>query len=757
MVLKAEYAFLEGAGTTAADSSGNGNTLSLPASITWVPGYSGGGIATSGTAGSVGGSVTPFTTTPASWTLLGWVKLTGATADYQSMFESLAPLGNSLYVEFNTGLALDVFVRTTENSSVELNHSTSFAAGVWRHIAVTFDATAGTVNLYVDGVLSQSKAAPPGSVALNGRPLYIGGGAAQPGRMAVDDVRIYDTALTGAEIATALATPAGPSGLPLSGAATATSDATGAITVTTLSLPPLELGGVATATSATGGTGAMALATPTGKPFVTSRSGRRFLDQNGQTILLKGDAPWSALANTTPAQWVTYCDYLASVGFNVAILDLVPTPVGGGAYTRAEAATYDGLKPFVTWTDWSVVNEDYWARVDNFVATAAARGISLLLVPAYAAQGATGNNAAVLAAQTTAKQTAFGTFLGNRYKGSPNILWTHGGDWGTEFGRTPSSATQWAAYAPAYLAVQAAIKAAGDTHLWTSHGAPRPTFDSADPSTLGGLSYDIPQTRGFYDFEFGYTYQPTYAFPLRARTVTPTLPVIYGEGNYSTENNTGGPATTNETLRRSLLWAYTYGCAGDIMGTELWRGQSGWVSSLPRAAFTEAKAIHQAFEEIDWWTLVPDTANTFLTSGQGTKPTSGSQDFNGVDVLESTYATASVSADGLLGVVYVPTGRAFTVNLAKLGLDPTCYRVDPANGAKTAVPVTGSFTSPGANSAGQTDWLYVFKASPVAGGSGVGIWDGSAVVQSSMALWDGTAEIPVALTLWDGTAEIPVG
>lgn len=754
-ILQAEYAFLEGAGTTSADSSGNGRTLTLPGTITWVAGYTGGAIATSGTTGSVGGSVVPFATTPTSWTVLGWVKLTGATTDYQSMFESVAPLGNSFYVEFNTGLALDVFVRTTENTAVELNHSTSFVAGVWRHIAVTFDATTATVNLYVDGVLSQSKSSPPGAVALDGRPLYIGGGAAQPGQMAVDDVRIYDGALTGAEIATALATPAGPNGLQLTGAATATSNAAGAITVQTLTSPPLEVTGAATATSSTNGP-VVQVITPTGKPFITSHVGRRFLDQNGQTILLKGDAPWSALANTTPTQWVTYCDYLASMGFNVAIVDLVPTPVGGGAYTRAEGATYDGLKPFVTWTDWSVVNEAYWARVDNFVATAAERGISLLLVPAYASQGAAGNNGAVLAAQTTAQQTAFGTFLGNRYKGSPNVLWSHGGDWGTEFGRTPSSATQWAAYAPAYLAVQAAIKAAGDTHLWTSHGAPRVTFESSDPATLGGLSYDIPQTRGFYDFEFGYTYQPTYNFPVRARSVTPNLPVIYGEGNYSTENNTGGPATTNETLRRSLLWAYTYGVAGDIMGTELWRGQSGWVSSLPRAAFSEARAIHQAFEEIDWWTLVPDTTNAFLTSGQGVKPTSGSQDFNGVDVLESSYATASVSANGLLGVVYVPTGRSFTINLAKLGLEPTCYRVDPANGAKTNVPVTGSFTNPGTNSAGQTDWLYVFKASPLTGGSGIGYWDGVSTVQSAVSVWDGAAEIPVTVTLWDGSSEVPV-
>lgn len=682
MALKVEYAFSEGAGATAADSSGNGKNLAL-IGATWTTGHTGGGIVT---ATAPGGTVTPFDAAPTSFTLAAWVKVTGPTSDYQSFFESVGT-DNSLYAEFNTGLALGIFVRTGPSTSVEVNHSSNFVAGTWYHVAYTFNAALASVTLYVNGVLSQTKSAPAGVVNLHQRPMYVGGSVGEPARVTLDDVRMYDNALTLAEIVTIRDTPAtgvapGPTPLSVTGSASAT---------TSTGTAPMTL---------SGGTA------PVVHRYVTGRTGRHFVDQSGVPILLKGDSPWSALANTTPAQWATYCAYLASVGFNAAILDLAPTPVGGGAYARAEAATYDGLKPFTSWTDWTTVSEPYWARVDTFVATAASQGISLLLVPAYAAQGATGNNAAVLAAQPLAKVAAFGTFLGNRYKTAANVLWAIGGDWGTAWGNTPTSATTWAAYAPAYATLQAAVKAAGDAHMWTVHGSPRPASTSTD-----GLSYDVPQTRGLYDFDFGYTYQPTYNFPVRALAVTPDLPVIYGEGNYASENNTGGPPTTNESLRRALLWAYSLGVAGDFMGTEQWRGQTGWVSAIPRTAFTEAQKIHETFEGIDWHRLVPD-AGLFLTSGAGTKPTTGTQDAAGVDVLESTYATASLVSDGSLAVVYVPTARAFTVDLNRLGTSPMVFRVDPTTGATTMTAATTSITSAGPNASGATDWLYVFKALP---------------------------------------------
>lgn len=442
--------------------------------------------------------------------------------------------------------------------------------------------------------------------------------------------------------------------------------------------------------------------------FVSTVSGRHFLDQNGDPVLLKGDSPWTAMANTTPAQWETYCAYLASRGFNAIILDLVPLPAGGGPEARAQAETYDGLKPFTSFSDWSTASGAYWSRVDTFVATAETYGLSVALVPAYASQGSIGAAVDVLDGQTTTQIQGYGTFLGNRYKAAPNILWFLGGDFGAPPGSSPTNEAIWADYSDTYVTLHDAIVATGDAHLWTGHLA---AVLTAFPT--GGISWDNAATRSQADYEFAYSYQVTHPVIRRARATSPK-PVIFGEGNYSGENNWAGPATTNETLRRALLWSYSSGAAGDFMGTEQWRGASGWVSSIPRTAFVHAQHIHEAFESVAWWKLEPDVSNVFLTSGQGTSPTSGTQEDGHVDPLESTYATAARANDGTVAVVYVPTGRSFTIDTAKLGASPTGVRVDPTDGTTTAFTVTSSYTSPGNNAAGQSDWIYLFEASPLA-------------------------------------------
>jgi hypothetical protein len=70
----------------------------------------------------------------------------------------------------------------------------------WVHLAATYDGD--TIRLYVDGELEAS-ADGPSSVGTNNDPLGIGAGADgfRPLEGALDDARIYDRALSGAEIA----------------------------------------------------------------------------------------------------------------------------------------------------------------------------------------------------------------------------------------------------------------------------------------------------------------------------------------------------------------------------------------------------------------------------------------------------------------------------------------------------------------------------------------------------------------------------
>ncbi len=76
----------------------------------------------------------------------------------------------------------------------------------WTHVAAVYDAGPGEVRFYIDGALVATKARSAGYVEVNA-PLYLGAnpfvtiGGSYPFRGALDEVRVWSTARTGAEIA----------------------------------------------------------------------------------------------------------------------------------------------------------------------------------------------------------------------------------------------------------------------------------------------------------------------------------------------------------------------------------------------------------------------------------------------------------------------------------------------------------------------------------------------------------------------------
>ena len=79
----------------------------------------------------------------------------------------------------------------------------------WTHLAATFDAT--TIRLYVNGT-QVATAARAGNLTTSSGSLRLGGNSLWGEWFAgqLDDVRVYDKALTAAQIQSDMATPAGP-------------------------------------------------------------------------------------------------------------------------------------------------------------------------------------------------------------------------------------------------------------------------------------------------------------------------------------------------------------------------------------------------------------------------------------------------------------------------------------------------------------------------------------------------------------------
>lgn len=198
--LIAHYAFDEGSGSQAGDSSGNGKSASLAGSPTWTAGSVGGALDFNGSnyAMSVGSVSVPSTFSVSAWVKPSANPEVGAFAD--RIVESAYNTGFAL-TYYNNGLQR-VFMLSVKGNPLFANAPVPL--GQWTHVTATFDGSVAKV--YVNGNLDASDdfsgLVSPGSTNM---PIYIGTYFNAPGELAgfrgsIDDVRVYDRALSSSEV-----------------------------------------------------------------------------------------------------------------------------------------------------------------------------------------------------------------------------------------------------------------------------------------------------------------------------------------------------------------------------------------------------------------------------------------------------------------------------------------------------------------------------------------------------------------------------
>jgi len=198
---------------------------------------------------------------------------------------------------------------------------------------------------------------------------------------------------------------------------------------------------------------------------------------------------------------------------------------------------------------------------------------------------------------------------------------------------------------------------------------------------------------------------------LDAYAWTPPIPAILGEANYQGENNQPDtPETTDETLRRQVLWALTSGAAGDFAGSDDWEFHDGWQARLDTASVDQVTRIRDLFAGLRWWELVPDVDDELVTGGRGSPV-----DDSAMDVLDDDYVTAARTPDGTLAVVYVPTARTIDLDLGRLAATVSATWVDPVSGDRREVSPGNRMSTPGANAGGDGDWILVLSADGLPG------------------------------------------
>ncbi|HKR81668.1 MAG TPA: DUF4038 domain-containing protein [Candidatus Saccharimonadales bacterium] len=417
-----------------------------------------------------------------------------------------------------------------------------------------------------------------------------------------------------------------------------------------------------------------------------SSNHRYFVDQTGAPVLVKGDSPWAMVSDLSATQVEQWATNREGHGFNAAILSLIGNPTNGGP--AASGATYDGIQPFNNGNITSF-NETYWSRMDNYLTILKNHGITAFLYPMDGWNTLSGS---IFSGKSTADCYTYGRMVATRYASYPNIVWMVGGDY-NGYSNTVNAQFQ---------NLLSGIRSTGDQRIFSAQ---------LNNETL---TTDVDFYEGLANWNFAYTYTPTYEKILRGYDRAPSTrdprPILLGEANYEGEDNYGGPATTTETLRRQQIWTLTSGGAGEFTGSQDWQFQSGWETRLDTAWVSQAQKMRNFFSGLNWQLLVPDEANPVVTAGRGTKLTTDTT----LDVLQNDYVTAAQTPDKSQTVIYVPTNtgntnaRTITLDLTKLPAGFTATWVDPTDATSTqtaVVDASGNVTTPGLHGDNTRDWL----------------------------------------------------
>lgn len=195
-----------GSATEVPDSSGRGHAGTRAGGTSWTTGRVDDGLLFDGGSGYVSTTGGPAVRTDATFSVAAWVRLDRVDSGFYTAVSQDGGVSSGFYFGY-TGDSRRFAFRmlpgdNLTTDTIRANAPSAPSPGVWTHLVGVYDRGSGQLRLYVDGVAAGTAVLTTpwnatGAVQL-GRAKYNGYVNNWPG--AIDDVRIYDRALSAGEI-----------------------------------------------------------------------------------------------------------------------------------------------------------------------------------------------------------------------------------------------------------------------------------------------------------------------------------------------------------------------------------------------------------------------------------------------------------------------------------------------------------------------------------------------------------------------------
>jgi hypothetical protein len=381
-------------------------------------------------------------------------------------------------------------------------------------------------------------------------------------------------------------------------------------------------------------------------PLRVAPDRRHLVDQEGRALLIQGDAPWSLIVNTTYEDAAWFLDQRRAQGFNLVLINLIEHLFAADA-----PRNLNGDEPFTTPGDFTTPNEAYWAYAERVLGLARERGIIVIAYPSFLGypqphypgyEGQAEGWYDEVVANGPDGCRLYGEYLGRRFGGYENIIWSIGAD------RNPEDARA------GLEAMATGIKSTAPECLMTAQMLPEHSAAEHYPDAK------------WLDLLSTYSYAIIPRLLERDWNSTPTRPFFLVESAYENEHN-----STMLQIRRAAYWSVLCGGNGHVMGNKpIWMFDPGWQDHVASEGAANLARWGEFFRAVEWSTLVPDFEKTLVSAGRG--------EARGLNQIG-----AARSDDGRLAIVYIPERRAITIETAVLAAPAvTATWFDPGTGQR---------------------------------------------------------------------------